>query len=315
MSETRKPFWIGAFVLGGLLLLAGALLLLGRDTWFRPASQYVVYFTGALDGLSVGADVTYRGVKVGTVRDISLSFDPQLQDVVMPVVVSIDPVGGRDAQRMDLILERLIERGLRAQLQTQSLVTGQAVVALDMFPGRPGYVREPNEVDLKAIPSVPSRVDQAADIFRDLAASMRQLPLEEMVVSLNNTLQAVERLADSPQLRDGLGNLNATMANLESLTQQLQRQVPSILDNVERSSAEVADVLDEVRQAVQIAQGALQDMQGLAGEALGSLGPQSEVQYELLRTLEQMGQASKALQRTAEGLQQQPESLIFGQPR
>ncbi|MFC3607720.1 MlaD family protein [Stutzerimonas tarimensis] len=315
MSETRKPFLIGAFVLSGLVLMAGALLLLGRDTWFRPASQYVVYFTGALDGLSVGADVTYRGVKVGTVRDIRLSFDRELQDVVMPVVVSIDPVAGRDDQRMDQIVERLVERGLRAQLQTQSLVTGQAMVTLDIFPGRPGYVREPNDLGLPAIPSVPSRVDQAADILRDLAGSMRDLPLEEMVLSLNNTLQAVERLVASPELRDGLGNLNATLANLEGLTQQLQRQMPAILDNVERSSADMGEVMGEFRQTARLAQKALQQVQGLAGEALGSLGPQSEAQYELLRTLEQMGQASKALQRTAEGLQQQPQSLIFGQPR
>ena len=65
MTESRKPFFIGAFLLAGVALLAAGLLLLSRDSLFSKPVEYVVYFTGALDGLDVGADVTYRGVKVG----------------------------------------------------------------------------------------------------------------------------------------------------------------------------------------------------------------------------------------------------------
>src|SRR5690606_6266775 len=104
MSEPRKPFWIGAFLLSGIVLLAGGLLLLGRDNWFSQPSDYVVYFTGALDGLDVGADVTYRGVKVGTVREIRLSYDRKLKDVVIPVVLRINPDAGREGQRFDRVV-------------------------------------------------------------------------------------------------------------------------------------------------------------------------------------------------------------------
>ena len=126
MSEARKPFLIGAFLLAGLALLAAGVLLLSRDSWFSQPSEYVVYFTGALDGLDVGADVTYRGVKVGTVREIRLSYDRELQDVVIPVVLRIDPAAGHEGQSFDRVVERLVERGLRAQLQTQSLLTGKS---------------------------------------------------------------------------------------------------------------------------------------------------------------------------------------------
>ena len=63
MTESRKPFFIGAFLLGGVVLLAAAILILSRDSLLTRPVEYVVYFTGALDGLDVGADVTYRGVK------------------------------------------------------------------------------------------------------------------------------------------------------------------------------------------------------------------------------------------------------------
>lgn len=315
MSEPRKPFWIGAFLLSGIALLAGGLLLLGRDNWFSQPSDYVVYFTGALDGLDVGADVTYRGVKVGTVREIRLSYDRELKDVVIPVVLRINPDAGRESQRFDRVVERLVERGLRAQLQTQSLLTGKAIVALDLFPGQAGYVREPHDLELPTIPSVPSRVDQAADVLRDLLDTLRELPLGEMIVSANNTLQALERLSSSPELQGGLVSLAQTLHNLENLTQQLQRQIPPILDNARQGSGELRTAIGDLRQAAQAATVALQQMQGLAGDTQRSLGPESEAQYQLLQTLEELGRASKALQRTAESLEQQPESLIFGNKR
>lgn len=315
MSEARKPFWIGAFLLGGLALLAGGLLLLGRDNWFSQPSDYVVYFTGALDGLDVGADVTYRGVKVGTVHEIRLSYDAELKDVVMPVVLRIDPGAGREEQRLDRVIEQLVERGLRAQLQTQSLLTGKAVVTLDLFPGQAGYVREPNEIELPVIPSVPSRVDQAANVLRDLVATLRELPLREMVVSANHSLQALERLIASPELKGGLVSLGQTLQNVENLTQQLQRQMPPLLDNARQGSAELRAAIGDIRQAAQSARGALEQMQILAGDTRRSLGPQSEAQFELLQALDDLGQASKALQRTAESLEQQPQSLIFGKKR
>lgn len=315
MSESRKPFWIGAFLLSGIALLAGGLLLLGRDNWFSQPSDYVVYFTGALDGLDVGADVTYRGVKVGTVHEIRLSYDSELKDVVIPVVLRIDPDAGRKGQRFDRVVERLVERGLRAQLQTQSLLTGKAIVALDLFPGQAGYVREPHEIELPTIPSVPSRVDQVANLLRELAGSLREMPLREMMVSANNTLQALERLSSSPELRGGLLSLGQTLRNVENLTQQLQRQIPPILDNARQGSGELRTAIGDLRQAAQAATVALQQMQGLAGDTQRSLGSESEAQFQLLQTLEELGRASKALQRTAESLEQRPESLIFGKQR
>ncbi|SDS87176.1 MlaD family protein [Pseudomonas oryzae] len=311
MSETRKPFWIGAFLLAGVALLVSGLLLLGRDNWFSQPSDYVVYFTGALDGLDVGADVTYRGVKVGTVREIRLSYDAELRDVVMPVVLRIDPGVGSERGRFDRVVEQLVERGLRAQLQTQSLLTGKAIVALDLFPGQAGYVRQPNELDLPAIPSVPSRVDQVANLLRDLVGTLRELPLREMVLSAHHSLQALERLTTSPELHGGLASLAVSLGNLENLTQELQRQIPPLLDNARHGSVELRAAIGDLRLAAQSARAALEQTQALGR----SLGPESEAQYQLLQALEDLGRASKALQRTAESLEQQPESLIFGKKR
>ncbi|MEO4045553.1 MlaD family protein [Pseudomonas sp. CAU 1711] len=315
MSESRKPLLIGSFLLGGLALLVAGILLLSRESWFSQPSEYVVYFTGALDGLDVGADVTYRGVKIGNVREIRLSYDRKIKDVVMPVILRIQPERTAGKRSFDKVLAQLVKRGLRAQLQTPSLLTGKAIVALDMFPGQPGYVREPNEVDLPVIPSVPSRIDQAATLLGDLVAEMRELPLRELIDSATQALRGIERLTRSDDLNQGLHSLSGTLANLDRLSLQLERRLPALLDAAQRSSGELDATLREIRQASAGLRQALEQANALLVDSRRSLGPQSELQYELSRALDDLGRASKALQRTAEGLDQQPQALIFGKPQ
>lgn len=315
MSETRKPFLIGSFLLGGLVLLVAGALLLSQESWFSKPSEYVVYFTGALDGLDVGADVTYRGVKIGSVREIRLSYDSAIKDVVMPVIIRVDPQKAASQRDFDKVVKQLIKRGLRAQLQTPSLLTGKAIVALDMFPDQAGYVFSPSDVDLPSIPSVPSRIDQAANLLQELASSLREVPLRELIESANRTLQGIEKLSNSADLHQGLHSLSTTLANLDRLSQRLEQQLPDLLDSAQRSSGELNATLVEIRQAAVNTRQTLEQANGLLGDGRRSLGPESTLQYELSSTLQELSRASKALQRTAETLEQQPQSLIFGKPQ
>ena len=315
MSESRKPLLIVSFLLSGLFLLVVGTLLLSRDSWFSQPSEYVVYFKGALDGLDVGADVTYRGVKVGSVREIRLSYDRNIKDVVMPVILRIDPRQTTSKRSFDQVLEQLVQRGLRAQLQTPSLLTGKAIVALDIFPDTPGYVREPNELELPAIPRVPSRIDQAANLLNDLVAEIRELPLLELIDSATQAMRGIERLSRSDDLNNGLHSLAATLANLDRLSQRLDAQLPALLASAQRSSGELDATLGEIRQASAGLRQTLEQTNALLGDSRRSLGPESELQYQLGSALQELSRASKALQRTAESLEQQPQSLIFGKPK
>ena len=318
MSQARQPFLIGAFLLGGLFLLVAGVLLLARDSWFSEPNEYVVYFTGALDGLDIGAAVTYRGVKVGTVKEIRLSYDDQLQDVVMPVILQIQKPGSADevsGEQLGELVELLVERGLRAQLQTPSLLTGKAIVALDMFPAQAGFVHAGNGIPLPAIPSVPSRIDQAADVLRELVASLRELPLREMTESATRTLQGLEKLSNSKDLQEGVAHMNQLLGKLDRLSGKVEQQLPGLLEDARGSSGDLRAAVGEIRRAAQNAADALAEVNQLVASSRRDLGPESAVQYEMLRALQELSQASKALQRTVEGLDQQPQSLIFGKQR
>ena len=138
MAKQSFKTAVGAFVIGGLALLVAGIILLGGGRMFSDDIEYVLYFDGSVSGLNIGAPVVFRGVPMGQVTRISLEANPRDASVTIPVYIRLDEnsivragVTGEltDNFRQE-ILRRLIQRGLRARLQLQSLITGQYRVKL-----------------------------------------------------------------------------------------------------------------------------------------------------------------------------------------
>ena len=148
---------IGAFVFGGLVLALAAIVLFGNFRLFNPTSRAAIVFQGSISGLSVGAPVTFRGVRVGAVDSISLQFDPQARTAYIPVTIQLEPervslTGGATPTQKTLNLPELVARGLRAELVTQSFVTGQSQINLD-FDSSSAATLHPNVTSLPEIPA------------------------------------------------------------------------------------------------------------------------------------------------------------------
>ena len=139
-SKRASPTLIGAFVIGALLLALGGLAVFGSGKLFRRTEQFVAIFSGSVNGLSVGAPVKFRGVQVGSVTSILLSLPGMtLPDLRIPVFFDIDrdttlKLGAMVNPADPSALAALIDQGLRAQLQLESIVTGVLFVELDLFP-------------------------------------------------------------------------------------------------------------------------------------------------------------------------------------
>src|SRR4030042_3764548 len=137
MSKQANKTMIGAFVVGATALVVAGVLVFGSAKFLKERHPFVMYFDGSVQGLDVGASVVFRGVKVGTVTDIELRTDPVNLTIQIPVFIEIEmdrlkrtgtlPLKRTPAEGMKL----LVERGLRAQLELQSLVTGKLLVNLD----------------------------------------------------------------------------------------------------------------------------------------------------------------------------------------
>src|SRR5262249_5629304 len=153
----------GGFVLGAIGLIVVAVPAFAGGQLFTQRMQTVAFFEGSVGGLSAGAPVTFRGVRIGEVTSVVVRYDTHDQTVLIPVHLEIEQsrintVGTRK-HNPEQNLGLLIERGLRAQLVTQSMVTGQQTVQLDFFPNTP--IRLTGiEHGVPEIPTVPSSMDE-----------------------------------------------------------------------------------------------------------------------------------------------------------
>jgi paraquat-inducible protein B len=209
--QRSNPRVIGGFVVGALALAAGAVLVFGSGEVFRKYERAVIFFQGSVGGLRVGAPVDFRGVQIGTVRDISIQYDVRSGQSAIPVVIDIDPtrvkaVGRSEDGDSGFPIERMVERGLRAELRLQSFVTGQMAVQLNFHARNEAY-RVGSNLPYPEIPTVPSTFEQAQEFLTELAA---QAP--PLIGRLNHVLdQASDVLgqfgASAPDARAALGDI------------------------------------------------------------------------------------------------------------
>src|SRR5437016_38560 len=101
--------------------------------------QVISYFPGSVKGLAPGSEVTMHGLKVGEVTDVRLVYDPAKDAIVAPVRFEVEPervigVGKRVFKTDAEAVDALHKKGLRASLQSTSLITGQQMVTLEFVP-------------------------------------------------------------------------------------------------------------------------------------------------------------------------------------
>ena len=185
MSETANPTRVGLFVVGAAALALSAVVAFGSMNLFKTTQQFEVHFDQSLMGLSVGAPVIFQGVQVGTVVDIFAmvaSDDPPR--IETPVIVEIvqgqvrrpaNLPGRRDTKEA---IHELIGTGLRAQLDVQSLVTGQLYVNLVVEPKTKVDYR--GSGSLPEIPSITSDLELVKDTLLSVVNEVRRMPLQEI---------------------------------------------------------------------------------------------------------------------------------------
>jgi paraquat-inducible protein B len=332
MSAKANPVVVGAFVIGALVLLIGALLVFGSGRFFEERRTFVTYFEGSLKGLRVGSNVLFRGVRVGFVTDISVNFHQDSGEFRVPVTFQILPEAialvapeGQllPTRRASPGLEELIKRGLRTRLEMESFVTGQLVIELDFRPESPvQFYGEPG--DIAEIPSVPSNIQQVLERMRTFVTELQStVNVKELVGGVMNTLAAIEGLASSEDLHGALAALNR-LSNLEAL-ENIPAGVLETLAELDRTLAEVRTLVaatdGRMAPLAARAEDSLESLSGLlveGGSLLESLSAEvsadSELNFQMRRTLEESQAAARSLRQLAEFLERHPEALLRGRP-
>jgi paraquat-inducible protein B len=249
-----NPKVIGAFVVGAVALVVVGVLLLGGAEWLAEKRTFVAYFEGSVKGLNVGAPVEFQGVKVGSVTDIQLQFLTKEGEFRIPVYLQFEPgritqVGERaDPHRQ--FLKPLVERGLRAQLEMQSIVTGQLIVQLGFHPDAP--VKLVGDGKIPEVPTVPTTMQEVAQSVTHALTEIRQLPLPQLIGQLVETAQGINTLVHSPEVKDLIGSMNATAQvaarGLQRMDEQIAPEVRALVkDTLEAATALLRDSRQLVR--------------------------------------------------------------------
>ncbi len=244
---------IGAFVLGGIVLGLGAIVLFGNLRLWSPVARAAVVFEGSVSGLSVGAPVTFRGVRVGAVSGIVIQYDAKTQTVLIPVTLQLEPgrvrVSDETVIQAKVDLPNLVARGLRAELNTQSFVTGQSVINLDFNPASPA-VLHPHATSLVEIPTQQSTIQRVAQQLSDL-------PLRELAETALTTLESIRKLSDRLD-----GNLPPLIASLKTTSDSAGHMTDAATQAIAGVQARLDTTLDRIAQLAASADKQLADRGG-----------------------------------------------------
>jgi paraquat-inducible protein B len=264
-------------------------------------NHWILQFEGSVRGLSEGAPVEYKGIKFGEVSDIRARFDMKTLNPIILVYIATDPevfsVVGESRLTQKGEMEALVAKGLRAQLQTGNLLTGQLFVDIGFHPDAPPakvkYDREYPE-----IPTLPAPMEMITASLSQLLNKLEKLPVEEITRSLKNTVQGVERLVTSEELRQSIVELNATLVNARKISADVN-----------------TTITPELYSAISQLNNTLQESQKTIAQVRNSVDQNSPLYRELVRAMKELADAAQSIRTMADYLERHPDALIYGKGR
>lgn len=326
------PRVIGSFVVGAILLGVAGLIFFGPGGLLAESRKYVLHFDRSVKGLNIGSPVRFRGVKIGQVKDINVRVRPADFKFYIPVVIEIEPsrieADGGEQGILEALksgadpVQALVEKGLRAQLELDSLVTGQLYVNFDMHPGKPillaGYQTEHPE-----LPTISSALGELTKTFEDL-------PLKELANKLIRSADGFERLVTSPGLHNGLAKFEQTTENLNNLMQNLNNQLIPLAKSLQQTLQETKNLLGHmdskidplaknIHNAEKSFAAALDTFSAAAGKTSETMqqlqtltSDDSRLQQQLSMTLQEMSNAARSVRYLTSEIERDPQILLRG---
>ncbi len=349
MSKAPNKTMIGLFVMGAVALIVVAVGVLGSGRFFQERFTYVLVFEGTVSGLNVGAPVNFRGVRVAEVSDVQIHFDIEEQDMIVLVFVQFlkgtlgrntyDALVQRGATHVE-VMDGLVERGLRARLEMQSLVTGQLGIELDFFPDRPAvytYV----DPEMPEIPTIPTTLQA-------LAQTLQEIPLHEIVENMNRSLESIAAVVQAPEFRQAIVNINAAVQDAQHLIRNVDAQVQplsaeltatlrdsrTLIGHADKQIVALGTNLNEAvgdgrsfihlageninnlsrefQEAMATVSGTIATVEELVAELRVSARADSSLMLQVRETLREVEKMAMTLRNLADQLDRHPESLLRG---
>jgi paraquat-inducible protein B len=259
--------------------------------------KFVMVFNESARGLQPGAPIDFRGIVVGEVKEIQVDLDPKTKQVVVPVEVNIYPMRmvrasrrnadrAFDLERARQSISAMVEHGLRAQLRSGSLITGQLYVALDFFP-QARKVKMNWTADMGEIPTAPGTKQEIQEAITSVANKLEKMPLDEIGKDVRTALASADRLLKRVDT-DVAPDLKLTLQSGAKLLQRLDAEV----------SVEAKTTLIEARKAL-----------ASADKLLATDAP---LQHDTRQAMHEIARAAHAFRMLADYIERNPQALLLG---
>jgi paraquat-inducible protein B len=275
-----------------------------RERAYTKKIKFMMFFEGSVRGLNVGAPVDFNGIKVGSVLDVRLEFDVENAEFRIPVLIEIEPerIIGRGNQEIEpsyQMLNKLVERGLRASLQTGNLLTGQLFVGLSMQPDTPIYLIQ-EETPYPQLPTI-----RAAD-FGSIAQSVERflkkldrVDLDKLSLELIKTLEGTSKIFNGPEVQ---GTLEELQLSLQVFRRTLQKIDNSNLQKTIISGRVLMEKITET----------METFDETLSQANRVLKPNSPLQYNIIKLTGELEETARSIRSLVDTLERHPQALIFG---
>lgn len=267
---------------------------------FTRKITFVLFFEGSVRGLNIGAPVEFKGIKIGKVIDVRLEFDPEETTFRIPVLIEIEPervIAKGEASTPHETLKTLVDRGLRARLQTGSLLTGKLFIELDMHPDT--SIRLVSGQDqIPELPTIPAELEEITSSIKGILAKLDKLKIEEIGDELHGTLKGLNELSNEPDLKLAIGELKQSLTAFRQVVTKLDPHVGPMAENVTTTLAAGKQTLEKM----QITLGLMDNL----------LRSESPMQFRIIQMADEMAEAARSLRSFLEVLEDEPQSLIFG---
>ncbi len=257
---------------------------------------YIIDFDGSVRGLQAGAPVEFRGIRVGSVERVELIPDYSSGKAPIRVFANLEPqrfgLGDKSLSKAARYEQtaHLVSLGLRAQLKTGNLLTGDLYVALNILSDAPKTeMRRIHGVPV--IPSVPTDLEALTASVSGLLDRLAGLPLEEIVQSLQHSATAIEALVTSPGAAAGMQDLAAAGSDLRGLIAELEAAAGPMARSAEAAANQAQQTMESV-------------------DAM--LGQNSTLRYQLERVLQELTAAARSIRGFADTLDRDPSAIIRG---
>jgi len=340
MSKKASPTRIGIFVILSFALFVAGIVLFGGGKMFSRKNTAIVYFEGSLQGLNVGAPVAYRGITIGEVKEIKVSINADTYQIIVPVLISLMPdkmiqikssVNQADIT-VNTFLKAMFQRGLRATLKSQSLLTGKLYIDLSFHENKEAIYHDQDGKYLE-IPTVPSELQQ-------MSKAMQSLNFQELAVKFSNTLDALEKMSvtleqalSSETSKKELAIFFASLDSLRSILAKVDEDIGPLLTKLDVNFDKIGRFSDSGTQMVghldSKIEPLLSSVEGMARDTSlamratdvfmsdinHSFAMESPFYFHLTEGVSEMGKAAKALRSFTETLDRNPQMFFFGNER